>query len=84
MTREEFDRVLDLADTDDVIVFELHSGFRVVVFDRYALQRNDGLLSYTEEDGEESYFDPSTVSRVIRRIQPPLRDRLRPSTNGKH
>jgi len=84
MLAEEFDRAFAAILIDDVVIFELHSGFRVMAFDRLELQIVDGVISYVEDDGEESYFDASTVSRIIRRTRPPMSDRLRPSTNGKH
>ena len=84
MERDEFDRAFQLVPIDDVIVFELHSGFRVVVFDRSDLRTEGGVFSYVEDDGETSYFEPSSVSRILSRTRPPMRDRLRPSKNGKH
>ena len=84
MNREEFDRAFDLVPIDDVIVFEFHSGFRVVVFDRLVFRIADGLCRYVEEDGEVCLFDASSVSRILHRNRPPMLDRLRPSANGKH
>jgi len=84
MTPDLFDRAFDAIPVDDVIVFELHSGFRVVVFDRQELRIADGLCRYVEEDGEKSYFDATSVARILQRDRPPMSDRLRPSANGKH
>ena len=84
MLAEEFDRAFATILIDDVVIFELHSGFRVMAFDRLQLQIAEGVISYVEDDGEESFFDATSVARVLSTTRPPMSDRLRPSTNGKH
>jgi len=84
MLLEMFDRAVDEVPVENVITFELNSGFRVIVFHRERLGILDGYCTYVEDDGELCFFDATSVARVLSTTRPPMSDRLRPSTNGKH
>lgn len=83
MRADTFRRSVAAFAFEDVIVFEMHSGGRVIAFHRELLTISNGWCHYIEDDGTSNFFDATAVSRVMGQPSLPGQDDPPyPSRNG--
>jgi hypothetical protein len=84
MSPTSFLRAVRRFNDSDTVVIDLHSGTRIVVWNRDTLVAEHDWCRYVEDDGVSHYFDPSSVSQVMGWTSLPDDISLIPTLNGRH